>query len=98
MAPIWSRLSAGRIGYPGTAITLGTGVYEWWVEGKSPLEIVAKTAGGAGGLWGGVELGGLGGGAMFGPPGAFLGALALGTAFGIGGDWAAGKVFEWLAH
>lgn len=90
------KVAAG-IGVPGSAITVGTGVYEWWVEGKPLAEIAAKTAGGAAGVWGGVELGGLAG-APLGPPGVFLGALLLGTAGGLLGDATGGRVFEWLAH
>lgn len=89
---------AGRLGWPGTALTLGTGLYEWLGAGKSPLEIGAQAAGGAGGVWAGVETGGPLGAAIAGPPGAFLGALLLGTAGGLGGDWMGGHIYQWLAH
>jgi len=89
---------AGRLGWPGTALTLGTGLYEWLGEGKPLGEVGAQAAGGAGGVWAGVEGGGSAGALLAGPPGAFIGALLLGTAGGLGGDWMGGRAYQWLTH
>ena len=89
---------AGRFGWPGNALSLGTGLYEWLGEGKSPLEIGAQAAGGMAGTWAGIEAGTPIGAAIGGPPGAFIGALILGTLGGLGGDAAGGRVYQWLAH
>ena len=40
-----------RIGYAGSAVDLGVGLYEWLEEGKSPVEIVTKSVGGLAGAW-----------------------------------------------
>jgi len=76
---------AHGIGWPGTALEAGTALYEL-AEGKPAGEIAAKAAGG----WAGAAslgwLGAEGGAAIRGPPGAFIGALILGTIGGLGGD------------
>lgn len=88
----------GRIGYVGTALEFGTGLYEVIEEGKSPLEVGAKAAGGFAGAYGGAEVGGLFGAVVGGPPGAFIGALFGGTAGAFGGDWLDEHGYKWLAE
>jgi hypothetical protein len=89
---------AGRIGGVGSALEFGTGFYEMFVEGKSPLEVGAKAAGGVAGTWTGIETGTPLGAAIAGPPGAFIGALLLGTLGGLGGDWMGGRAYQWLTE
>lgn len=90
--------AAGRMGWPGNALALGTGLYEWLGEGKSPLEVGAKAAGGWAGLSMGAEAGGEFGAFLGGPTGAFIGAFAGGLLGGFGGDWLGERGYQWLTH
>lgn len=87
-----------RFGLAGSALALGTGLYEWLGEGKNPGEVLSKAAGGWAGAWGGGWAGGEAGGFVFGPPGAFVGALVGGTAGAFGGDWLGEHGFKWLTE
>jgi hypothetical protein len=84
----------GKLGWAGTAIDLGVGLYEW--QHGAPLgEVVSKTAGGMAGAW---ALGAIGAevGAVGGPPGVFFGALAFGTVGAMGGEEAGKAAYKWL--
>jgi hypothetical protein len=85
-----------RIGYVGNALELGTGLYEVFGEGKSPLEVGAKAAGGFAGAYVGGEFLGTAGAAIGGPPGAFVGALIGGTAGAFVGEAGIERAIEWL--
>jgi hypothetical protein len=85
-----------RVGGVGSALELGVGLYEVFGEGKSPLEVGAKTVGGVAGAWGLGQVGALGGGAIAGPPGVFAGALFFGTLGAFSGEKAAERALEWL--
>lgn len=85
-----------RLGYVGNAVELGEGLYEIFGEGKSPLEVGAKAAGGFAGAYVGGEFLGVAGAAIGGPPGAFIGALIGGTAGAIVGEAGVERALEWL--
>jgi hypothetical protein len=85
-----------RIGYAGSAVDLGVGLYEWLEEGKSPVEIVTKSVGGVAGAWAVGEPSAMAGGALFGPPGAFVLGLAGATAGAFGGEYAVEQVYQYL--
>ena len=84
-----------HVGYVGSALEMGTGIYEVFSEGKDPVEVVAKAGGGMAGAWALGEFG-AGVGAVAGPPGAFAGALIFGTAGAFAGEAAADKVIEFF--
>ena len=84
-----------RIGYAGNAVDLGVGLYEWLEEDKSPVEMT-KSAGGLAGAWALGEPSAMAGGALFGPPGAFVLGLAGATAGAFGGEYVAEQVYEYL--
>jgi hypothetical protein len=87
-----------RFGYAGSALALGTGLYEWLGEGKDPAEVLSKAAGGWAGAWGGAELGGEAGAFVGGPPGAFIGALLGSVGGAFGGDWLGQHGYKWLTR
>lgn len=87
-----------HVGAVGSVIELGTGIYEIFGEGKSPVEVVGKAGGSLAGAWAFGEAGAWAGGAVGGPPGAFVGALVLGTVGGFVGEDAAEKMIKWLEH
>jgi hypothetical protein len=91
------KRTAKRLGYVGTAVDLGTAVYEL-LEGKEPGEVLAKAVGGWAGALALGELGAYGGAYVGGPYGAFFGALILGTIGGLGGDAAGKEVYQWLTR
>ncbi|EID15887.1 hypothetical protein MXEN_05410 [Mycobacterium xenopi RIVM700367] len=86
----------GRIGTVGSALEFGTALYEVFGEGKSPVEVGAKAAGGIAGMAGASWAGAEGGLLIAGPPGAFAGALIGGTAGAFGGEWSAEQIISWL--
>jgi hypothetical protein len=88
---------AGRIGGFGTALEASTALYEL-LEGKPAGEIASKAAGGWAGAWVLGQAGAEGGAAIGGPPGAFIGALGMGTIGGLFGDKLGGDAYEWLTH
>ncbi|WP_442930537.1 putative alpha/beta hydrolase [Mycobacterium sp. NBC_00419] len=95
-ADVQSFIRLGKhIGYAGSALELGTGLYEVFSEGKNPVEVAAKAAGGMAGAWALGEIG-AGIGAVGGPPGAFAGALVLGTAGAFLGEGAAERAIDWI--
>ncbi len=85
-----------RMGRVNSALTMGVGLYDIFVNDRSPVEVAAEAGGAVVGTWGGVKSGALVGGAVAGPPGAFVGALVLGTAGGFAGGEFGGKVVEWF--
>jgi hypothetical protein len=85
-----------RFGYAGSALALGTGIYEVLGEGKSPGEALSKAAGGWAGAWGGAEIGGELGAAFDGPVGAFIGAVGGSVLGAYGGDWLGEHGYQWL--
>ncbi|BBZ00953.1 hypothetical protein MCHIJ_03900 [Mycolicibacterium chitae] len=87
-----------RLGTVGSVVTLGVGAYDVLVNDKSLLEVGAKAGGSAAGIWLGIKGGGLVGGAIAGPPGAFFGALLVGTAGGFVGDDVAEKALAWMKN
>jgi hypothetical protein len=86
-----------HIGYVGSAVELGSAIYEL-EHGVPPGEILAKAGGGMAGAWAFGEGGALVGGSIAGPPGAFAGALLLGTAGAFGGEWLGGHGFKWVTE
>ncbi|AQT78541.1 hypothetical protein B1R94_03710 [Mycolicibacterium litorale] len=84
-----------RIGVVGSALDLGVGAYEVFVEGKPLVDVAVETGGGMAGAWAGAEAGGfvLSG---FGPPGVFIGVLAGGVGGAFAGERAAGRLLEWV--
>jgi hypothetical protein len=70
--------------------------YEVFGENKSPLEVAAKTAGGMAGMWAGSEALAPIGGAVAGPPGAFIFALAGGVGGAYLGENGVDSVIKWL--
>lgn len=87
----------GKLGFAGNVIDLGVGIYEW--RHGDPLgQVAAKTGGGMAGAWALGVLGAEGGGAIGGPPGAFLGALVLGTVGGIWGENAGEDLYKWATR
>jgi hypothetical protein len=86
-----------RFGMAGTALSLGTGLYEVFGQGKDAGEVLSKAAGGWAGAWGGAELGG-GLGSFGGPVGAFLGALGGSVLGAFGGDWAGSHAYQWVTN
>lgn len=87
----------GRVGWVGTAIDLGVGLYELQ-HGAAPGEVAAKAGGGLAGMWALGEVGAVGGGAIAGPPGAFVGALALGAFGAFKGEEYGQNVYNWLTE
>lgn len=85
-----------HMGTAGSALELGVGLYEWLEEGKSPVEIVAKSAGGLAGAWALGEPAAAVGGMIGGPPGAFILGLGGATAGAFGGEWAVEQAIEYL--
>lgn len=85
-----------RVGVVGSALEMGVGAYQVFVEGKPLLDVAVESGGGLAGAWAGTELGGFAGAAVAGPPGAFVGALFLGTVGAIGGENAAGRMLDWV--
>ena len=86
----------GKFGYIGSAIDLGTGLYEVFGEGKSPVDVAVKAGGGMAGAWAFGEFGAYGGAAIGGPPGAFIGALGLGTVGAFVGEDTAESFMKWV--
>lgn len=87
----------GKLGFAGNLIDLGVGIYEW--QHGDPLgQVAAKTGGGMAGAWALGALGAEGGGAVGGPPGAFLGALVFGTVGGIWGENAGEDLYNWATR
>jgi len=87
----------GRVGFVGSLIDLGTGLYEWQ-HGTPFGEVAAKAGGGMAGAWMLGQAGAGVGGLIAGPPGAFVGALVFGTAGAFGGDWGGQKAYQWLTE
>lgn len=85
-----------RMGYVGSALTLGVGLYDVFANDQSLLEVTAKGGGAIGGGLAGAKFGGAVGGLAAGPPGAFTGALIFGTAGAFGGEATVEKVLEWV--
>ncbi|CAN5617240.1 hypothetical protein BH10ACT9_BH10ACT9_56910 [soil metagenome] len=86
----------GRLGAVGNAVEFGTGLYDVFVKGGSPVDVLVKAGGGMAGAWALAPAGGYVGGAMGGPPGAFIGALLFGTAGAFGGQELAEGALEWV--
>jgi hypothetical protein len=86
-----------HVGWVGSALEIGTGLYEWR-HGEPLGEVAAKGGGGFAGAWGAGWFGARAGGTFFGPPGAFIGGLVLGTAGGFGGEWLGKHGFKWLTE
>ncbi|MBI3214496.1 MAG: hypothetical protein HYZ38_11785 [Mycobacterium sp.] len=86
----------GKFGYIGSAIDLGTGLYEVFGEGKSPVDVAVKAGGGMAGAWVLGEAGGFLGGAVGGPPGALIGALGAGTVGAFVGENRAEAFMRWV--
>ncbi|MCV7250304.1 hypothetical protein H7J07_19100, partial [Mycobacterium koreense] len=87
----------GRVGFVGNVIDLGNAVYDL-THGVSPAEVAAKTGGGMLGAWSYGTLGMTAGGFIAGPPGAFIGALLLGTYGSIKGQEAGEKALHWVTE
>ncbi|CAN5469475.1 hypothetical protein BH11ACT7_BH11ACT7_06240 [soil metagenome] len=86
----------GHLGMVGSAIDLGTGVYDVVYNDASPVDVAVKTGGGMAGAWALAPAGGYAGGALGGPPGAFVGALLFGTAGAFGGQELAEGALDWV--
>jgi hypothetical protein len=96
-ADVESFVKLGKhIGWAGSALELGVGLYEGQVEGKSPLEVASKSAGGLAGAWALGEPAAAAGGLLFGPPGAFAFGLTGATVGAFGGEWGGEKVYKFL--
>ncbi|CAJ1509028.1 hypothetical protein [[Mycobacterium] burgundiense] len=85
-----------RMGRVSSALTLGVGLYDIFVNDRSPVEVAAETGGAVAGAWALAPYGASVGGAAAGPPGAFVGALVFGTAGAFGGQVAVEKTIEWI--
>ncbi|CAJ1585722.1 hypothetical protein [[Mycobacterium] wendilense] len=95
-ADVRSLSDLGRkMGRVSSAVTLGVGLYDIFVNDRSPVEVAAE-AGGA--MAGASALAPYGAsiGAVAGPPGAFAGAVLFGTAGALGGQFAVEKTIEWI--
>lgn len=84
----------GKLGVAGNLVSLGVGLYE--IQNGVPVgQVAAKTGAGMAGAWAlgavGAEIGAIGG-----PPGAFVGALTLGTVGAVYGEDAGQFVYDWL--
>lgn len=86
----------GHLGAVGNAVEFGVGVYDVFVKGESPVDVLVKAGGGMAGAWALAPTGGYVGGAVGGPPGAFVGALLFGTAGAFGGQELAEGALEWV--
>jgi hypothetical protein len=86
----------GRLGAVGSAIDLGTGIYDVFVNDASLVDVAVKAGGGMAGAWALAPAGGYVGGVVGGPPGAFVGALLFGTAGALGGQELAEGALEWV--
>ncbi|MFA5710813.1 hypothetical protein [Mycolicibacterium sp.] len=84
-----------RFGRVSSALTLGVGIYDVFVNDRSPVEVVAETGGAMAGA-SALAPYGASVGAVAGPPGAFVGALVFGTAGAFGGQLAVEKTIEWI--
>ncbi|OHT95503.1 hypothetical protein [Mycobacterium syngnathidarum] len=90
--------SVGKhVGGVGNLITLGTSLYDLQ-HGADPGEVAAKAAGGWAGAWGVGAPAATAGGALAGPPGAFVLGLIGGTAGAFGGEWGAGKLYKLISE
>ena len=96
-ADVESFVKLGKhFGYAGSALELGSGLYEWLAEDKSPVEIVTKSVGGLAGAWAVGEPAAMAGGFVAGPPGAFIAGLGGATVGAFGGEAVAERVYQYF--
>jgi hypothetical protein len=82
-----------RMGYAGNVLGFGVGLYDVFIDHKSPVDVLATNAAGWGGGLVGAEFGAAAG-APLGPVGIFVGAFAGGIAGSVYGEQAMESVLK----